>query len=122
MLSKKFSGKKIKKVEWLVTVTIRFFVASLLFYSTGTTGQFTDRAAIESIEFKPQLLLVESPLPTFFCFISCSVFVSDSSPPSNAYTAIGVEESNPVNAAAVKAATSTNDLFIANLLTDYLYI
>ena len=86
------------------------------------TGHATVAAVVVSIEFSAQLLLVDSPLPTFFCFISCSVFVSDSSPPSNAYTAIGVEENIPVNAAAAKTATSTNDLFISKLLMDYLYI
>ena len=45
----------------------------------------------ESIEFDPQLVLVDAPLPIFFCFSSCSVLVSDSS----AY-AIGVDK-NPVN-------------------------
>ena len=41
---------------------------------TDVTGQATVAVAL-SIEFSAQLLLVESPLPTFFCFISCSVFV-----------------------------------------------
>ena len=67
---------------------------------------------VASIEFSAQLLLVDSPLPTFFCFISCSVFVSDSSPSSNAYAAIGCVEIIPVNAAAIKTVAITIDLFI----------
>jgi hypothetical protein len=95
----------------------------LLIYSTAVTGHATVAARVVSIEFSAQLLLVDSPLPTFFCLMSCSVFVSDSSPPLDvAYAAIVVEENIPVNAAAAKTATSTNDLFISKLLTDYLYI
>ena len=49
-------------------------------YSTpDATGHATVAAKVVSIEFRAQLLLVDSPLPTFFCFISCPVFVSDSS-------------------------------------------
>jgi hypothetical protein len=48
--------------------------------SPDVTGRATIAAVPVSIEFKAQLLLVDSLLPTFFCFISCSVFVSDSSP------------------------------------------
>src|ERR671914_628896 len=84
----------------------------LLAYCTAVTGHATVAARVVSIELSAQLLLVDSPLPTFFCFISCSVFVSDSSSPLDvAYTA-NVFENIPVNAAAVKTAKSTNDLFI----------
>jgi hypothetical protein len=48
--------------------------------SPDLTGRATIAAVPVSIEFKAQLLLVDSLLPTFLCFISCSVFVSDSSP------------------------------------------
>ena len=55
-------------------------VASLLHYGNAdVTGHATVAAAVVSIEFSAQLLFVDSPLPTFFCFISCSVFVADSS-------------------------------------------
>jgi hypothetical protein len=47
--------------------------------SSPPIGHVTVAPAAVSIEFRAQLLLVDSPLPTFFCFISCSVFVSDSS-------------------------------------------
>ena len=36
-------------------------------------------AIAELIEFDPQLVLVDSPLPTLLCFSSCSVSVSLSS-------------------------------------------
>ena len=52
----------------------------------------------ELIEFDPQLVLVDAPLPTFFCFSSCSVLVSDSS----AY-AIGVANIPAIVAAARNA-------------------
>jgi hypothetical protein len=59
------------------------FVFLLLAYGGGAdspgTGHATVAASVVSIEFSAQLLLVDSPLPTFFCFISCSVFVADSS-------------------------------------------
>ena len=74
----------------------------------ATVPRFT--APPESIEFCAQLLLVDSPLPTFFCFISCSVFVADSSPPSTAYADV---ENIPVNAAATKIEAIIIDLFIA---------
>jgi hypothetical protein len=61
----------------------------------------------ESIKFAPQLLLVDSPLPTFFCAIDCSVFVSDSSP--WAYADV---ENIPVNAAANKTVPITRVLSI----------
>jgi hypothetical protein len=67
---------------------------------------------VASIEFSAQLLLVDSPLPTFFCFISCSVFVSDSSPSSNAYAVTGCVENIPVNAAAIKTVAIASFLFI----------
>jgi hypothetical protein len=60
-----------------------------LFYPPGSSPDVTGHATgpitippppAESIKFAPQLLLVDSPLPTFFCAIDCSVFVSDSSP------------------------------------------
>jgi hypothetical protein len=73
------------------------------------TGHATVAARVVSIEFKAQLLLVDSPLPTFFYFISCSVFVSDSSPPSVANAVVDII---PVNAAAIKTVAMTIDLFI----------
>ena len=72
--------------------------------SIGVTGHATVAAAL-SIEFSAQLLFFDSPLPTFFCFISCSVFVSDSSPPSNAYADV---ENIPVNAAAIRTVAIAN--------------
>jgi hypothetical protein len=62
------------------------------------TGHATVAAAVVCNEFSAQLLLVDPSPPTFFCFISCSVFVSDSSPPSVAYADV---ENIPVNAAAI---------------------
>ena len=53
----------------------------------------------ESIPFLAQLLLFESPLPTFFCSISWSVLVSLSSAYAN-----GDVVNIPVNAAAIKTA------------------
>jgi hypothetical protein len=76
------------------------------------TGHATVAAVVVSIEFSAQLLLVDSPLPTFFCFISCSVFVSDSSPLSVAYADV---ENIPVNAAAIRTEAITNVLFIGKL-------
>lgn len=76
----------------------------------STTNSAHSIVAALSIKFCPQLVLVESPLPTLLCFSFCSVSVSDSS----AYTAIVVVESIPVNAAAVKKAAMINDLFIAH--------
>jgi hypothetical protein len=74
-----------------------------LFYPPGSspdvTGHATVAAAVVSIEFRAQLLLVDSPLPTFFCFISCSVFVPLKSPSSVAYADV---ENIPVDAAAIK--------------------
>lgn len=49
----------------------------------------------------PQLKLVDSPLPTFFCFKTCCVFVSDSSPPSYANADV---ENIPISATAVRIA------------------
>jgi hypothetical protein len=72
------------------------------------TGHATVAARVVSIEFKAQLLFVDSPLPTFFCFISCSVFVADSS----CANAIGFADIIPVNAAAIKTVAMTIDLFI----------
>ena len=74
------------------------------------TGHSTSANA-ESIEFKAQLLFSDSPLPTFFCLMLCSVFVSDSSPPSVAYA--DVEENIPVNAAAIRTAAIAIVLYIA---------
>jgi hypothetical protein len=114
--------QKTLKKSGSVLADVEVCFSELVYGNTGMFVQVTAAPARVSIEFKAQFWLVDSPLPTFFCFISCSVFVSDSSPPSNAYTFIGVEESIPVNVAAVKTATRTNDLFISNLLTDYPYI
>jgi hypothetical protein len=59
-----------------------------LFYPPGSNPDVTGHSTFGrtlpsgcplSIEFRAQLLLVDSPLPTFFCAIDCSVFVSDSS-------------------------------------------
>ncbi len=75
--------------------------------SPDVTGHATVAAAL-SIEFSAQLLLVESPLPTFSCFISCSVFVSDSS----CANAIGLVENIPVNAAAIKTEAIAIVFFI----------
>jgi hypothetical protein len=72
------------------------------------TGHATVAARVVSIEFRAQLLFVDSPLPTFFCFISCSVFVADSS----CANAIGFADIIPVNAAAIKTVAMTIDLFI----------
>jgi hypothetical protein len=56
-----------------------------LFYSSDAvgavgnivvTGHATVAAVVVSIEFSAQLLLVDSPLPMFSCFISCSVLVA----------------------------------------------
>ena len=88
-----------------------WYDTQLLIYSTAVTGHATVAARVVSIEFSAQLLLVDSPLPTFFCFISCSVFVSDSSPPSVAYADV---ENIPVNAAAIKTVAIANVLFIIN--------
>ena len=91
------------------------YVFLLLVYGGGAgspgTGHATVAAAL-SIEFRAQLLLVDSPLPTFFCFISCSVFVSDSSPPS--YVAYADVENIPVNPAAIKTVAIAIVLFITN--------
>jgi hypothetical protein len=66
---------------------------------SGPIGHVTVAAAVVSIEFSAQLLLVDSPLPSFSCFISCSVFVADSSPATLAYADVKII---PVNAAATK--------------------
>jgi hypothetical protein len=110
------SNKKKRKGVWLsskVSAELGFSVASLLYYVTGTdvTGHATVAANVVSIEFRAQLLLVDSPLPTFFCFISCSVFVSDLSPPVVAYADV---ENIPVNAAAIKTVATVIALFIIN--------
>ena len=81
----------------------------MLVYCTAATRHATLAAAVVSIEFSAQLLLVDSPLPTFFCFISCSVFVSDSSSPSTAYADI---ENFPVDAAATKTVAMANTFFL----------
>jgi hypothetical protein len=73
------------------------------------TGHATVAVAVVSIEFSAQLLLVESPLPMFFCFISCSVFVPLWSPSSVAYADV---ENIPVNAAVIKAEAMAIVLFI----------
>jgi hypothetical protein len=72
------------------------------------TGQLAVASSVVWIEFSAQLLFVDSPLPTFFCFISCCVFVSDSSP-AVAYADV---ENIPVNTAAVKTAAIAIVLFI----------
>jgi hypothetical protein len=83
--------------------------------SSEVTGHATVAPAcpvpVASIEFSAQLLLVDSPLPTFFCLMLCSVFVSDSSPPEVAYADV---ENIPVNAAAIKTVAMVIALFITN--------
>jgi hypothetical protein len=76
---------------------------------TAVTGHATVAARVVSIEFSAQLLFVDSPLPTFFCFISCSVFVPLKSPSSVAYADV---ENIPVNAAAIKTVAMAIVLFI----------
>jgi hypothetical protein len=69
---------------WLILkrqseTVIQFVLTSLLHYGNAdVTGHATVAAAVVSIKFGAQLF-VDSPLLTFFCFISCSVFVADSS-------------------------------------------
>ena len=75
----------------------------------------------ELIVFSAQLLLNELPLPTFFCFISWSVLVSLSS----AYTAIGIVEEIPVNAAAVTIAAIADSfkfMFTYPHASDYILV
>ena len=69
--------------------------------------------------FSPQLKLVDSPLPTFFCFNTCCVFVSDSSPPSYANADV---ENIPVRVAAVRIAAIVNIVFIVAMfvMRDYI--
>jgi hypothetical protein len=76
--------------------------------SPDVTGHATVAAAL-SIEFSAQLLLVDSPLPSFSCAISCSVFVADSSPATLAYADV---ENIPANAAAIKTDAIAIALFI----------
>ncbi len=75
--------KEKRKEAWLSSKASAeqcFSVVSLLYYgSADVVGHATVAANVVSIELRAQLLLVDSPLPTFFCFISCSVFVADSS-------------------------------------------
>src|SRR5918999_2106150 len=97
----------------VVTTDVSLYGGGAVPVSPDVTGHATVAASVVSIEFRAQLLLVDSPLPTFFCFISCSVFVSDSSPPSVAYTAIGCVENIPVNAAVIKTVAIANVLFIS---------
>jgi hypothetical protein len=74
---------------------------------------------VAPIEFSAQLLLVDSPLPTFFCFISCSVFVSYSS----CANAIGfVVENIPVNAAAIKPVAMASTLFIKHSIESQIWL
>ena len=76
----------------ITTVSISIYPRGPI--NPDVTGHATVAAAL-SIEFRAQLLLVDSPLPTFFCFISCSVFISDSSPPS--YVAYAEVENIPLS-------------------------
>jgi hypothetical protein len=76
---------------------------------TDVTGHATVAAVVVSIEFRAQLLFVDSPLPSFCCAISCSVFVADSSPATLAYADV---ENIPANAAATKIDAIVIALFI----------
>jgi hypothetical protein len=93
-------------------------VVWVLVHCNAVTRLATVAAAVVSIEFRAQLLLVDSPLPTFFYFISCSAFVSDSSRAN----AIGFVDNIPVNAAAIKTEAITNVLFIRKQLNLYVTI
>jgi hypothetical protein len=70
--------KEIKKRGELIPVASQ---PVNLFYHSGSspdvTGHVTVTASIESIVFRAQLLLVDSPLPSFSCVIDCLVFVAD---------------------------------------------
>jgi hypothetical protein len=83
-------------------------VGGSLVGSPDVTGHATVAAAL-SIEFSAQLLFVDSPLPSFCCAISCSVFVADSSPATLAYADV---ENIPVNAAATRTDAIAIALFI----------
>ena len=89
-------------------------------YSTpDVTRHATVAAKVVSIEFRAQLLLIDSPLPTFFCFISYSVFVSDSSWAN----AIGFVDNIPANAAAIKTVAMASVLFMyLNDKCDYIWV
>ena len=76
---------------------------------TDVTGHATVAAVVVSIEFRAQLLFVDSPLPSFCCAISCSVFVADSSPATLAYADV---EIIPANAAATRTEAIATVLFI----------
>ena len=76
---------------------------------TDVTGHATVAAVVVSIEFRAQLLFVDSPLPSFCCAISCSVFVADSSPVTLAYADV---EIIPANAAATRTEAIATVLFI----------
>ena len=76
---------------------------------TDVTGHATVAAVVVSIEFRAQLLFVDSPLPSFCCAISCSVFVADSSPATLAYADV---ENIPANAAVTKTDAIAIALFI----------
>jgi hypothetical protein len=95
-------------------IPVAITTVSIYFISYGGVGPIGPKhatvAAALSIEFRAQLLLIELPLPTFFCFIDCSVFVSDSSPPS--YVAYAEVENTPVNAAAIRTVAIASVLCI----------
>ena len=76
---------------------------------SGPIGHVTVAAVVVSIELRAQLLFVDSPLPSFCCAISCSVFVADSSPATLAYADV---ENIPANA----AVTKTDAIAIALLI------
>jgi hypothetical protein len=90
----------------VVTTTVSIYGGGAV--SPGT-GHATVAAVVVSIEFRAQLLLVDVPLPSFSCAISCSVFVADSSPATLAYADV---ENIPVNTAAIKTAAVGIALFI----------
>src|SRR5918999_495887 len=94
----------------VVTTDVSLYGGGAVPVSPDVTGHATVAAAVVSIEFRAQLLFVDSPLPMFFCFISCSVFVSDSSPPS--YVAYADVENIPVNPAAIKTVAMASVLFM----------
>ena len=54
-----------------------------------------------SMSLSPQLTLVDASLPEFFCFISCFVFVSDSSANANCVVANTPATKTAANAAIV---------------------
>jgi hypothetical protein len=104
---------KKRRFDYSCITTVNLFyhgaVGGSLVGSPDVTGHPTVVAAVVSSEFRAQLLLVDSPLPSFSCAISCSVFVADSSPATLAYADV---ENIPVNTAATKTAAIGIALFI----------